>query len=287
MPIDYIPIEYLEGTGTQYIETPYYLEDSLGAKCVYIDRESKTDTPFVSCLRGGSDGAQRFYVPYCSNGNQYYGWGEWFKAGDFDNAGILTNASLNYQNNREWQMDAGSYKNSGELTITLSPSEKQKLFVFAYVYYSGTSMRCVKGLLYSLEISRGSAIVSRFVPALDPTGTPCLYDTVNKEALYNSGIEDDFLYPGVEQAIQTLDLDWDKKSYAKLTEHGIRRLYYVPKGYNGTMEEYAKTNGFKELVKTLKPEEGYWIPEWRETETQLICDWIETKPPVDISAEEV
>jgi len=275
LPIDYIPVEYLESTGTQYIETPYYLDDSLGAKCVYLDRKSNTDTPFVSCLRR-MDASQRFYVPYCSNGTQYYGWGEWFNRGKFDNAGILTHASLNYQNSREWQMDAGSYKNSGELTTTLQPSEEQKLFVFAYVYYDGVTMRGVNGLLYSLEISSGSAIVSRFVPALDPIGTPCMFDTVSKQPFYNSGTGD-FLYPGAEQAIQTSDLD--AKSYAKLTPHGVRRLYHVPKGFNMSVDEYAAANGFKELVEPPMPLDGYWEPQWRETDTQLILDWIETEPP--------
>jgi len=26
---------------------------------------------------------------------------------------------------------------------------------------------------------------------------------------------------------------------------------------------------------------GYWVPEWRETDTQLICEWVETEPPTE------
>jgi hypothetical protein len=97
---------------------------------------------------------------------------------------------------------------------------------------------------------------------------------------YNSGTGD-FTYPGAEQAIQTLDLDFEAKNYAQLTEHGVRRLYHVPKGYNGTKDEYAAANGFKELVEPPMPMTGYWMPEWRETETQLILDWVETEAPTE------
>ena len=27
------------------------------------------------------------------------------------------------------------------------------------------------------------------------------------------------------------------------------------------------------------PDDGYWRPEWRETETQLILEWIEIETP--------
>ena len=116
------------------------------------------------------------------------------------------------------------------------------------------------------------------VPALDPTGTPCMYDTVSRKPFYNSGTGD-FLYPTNEAPAAVIDLD--AKFYAKLTEHGVRRLYHVPKGYTGSMDEYAAKNGFKELVEPPMPQEGYWAPQWRETDTQLICEWVETEPPTE------
>lgn len=131
--------------------------------------------------------------------------------------------------------------------------------------------------IYGAKLVWGENEIS-LVPALDPTGTPCMFDTMTRTPFYNAGTGD-FLYPGAEQAVQTTDLD--AKSYAKLTEHGIRRLYHVPKGYTGTMDEYAEANGFKELVEPPMPQTGYWMPEWRETETQLICNWVETEPPTE------
>ena len=68
-------------------------------------------------------------------------------------------------------------------------------------------------------------------------------------------------------------------TYAQLTEHGVRRLYKVPSGYNGTKEEYAMEHGFKPLIETPEPEEGYWSPQWRETEEEIVLDWEETEAP--------
>jgi hypothetical protein len=69
--------------------------------------------------------------------------------------------------------------------------------------------------------------------------------------------------------------------YAQLTEHGVRRLYHVPKGYNGGKEEYAAEHGFKILVETPMPEEGYWIPEWHDREDCIELEWVETEPPAE------
>lgn len=190
--------------------------------------------------------------------------------------------------------------------------------------------RCFRGKAYSFQLWENDIPILNFVPALDPTGAPCFFDTVTKKPYvtatgwdFTVGIDtqqqlDNFIsslpnYNGqaVEQlqlnlaeALQTpenearlaeamaknaaspamipLDMEYiAPKFYAKLTEHGIRRLYHVPKGYTGTMDEYAAANGFKELVEPPMPLEGYWMPEWREIETQLILDWIETEPPTE------
>ena len=60
---------------------------------------------------------------------------------------------------------------------------------------------------------------------------------------------------------------------------GIRKLYHVPEDYIGTKYEYAVENGFKQLVEPPMPVEGYWTPEWTETDTQLICNWVEIEEP--------
>ena len=133
--------------------------------------------------------------------------------------------------------------------------------------------RCFGG-----DISEGEAIRHCFIPALGPTGAPCLYDIISQEPFYNNGTGD-FLYPGAESQVVTSDLD--EIFYAKKTAHGIQKLYHVPENYRGTKDDYASENGFKQLVEPPMPTEGYWISEWTETDTHLICNWKETEAPIE------
>ena len=132
---------------------------------------------------------------------------------------------------------------------------------------------------YSFSMSEDGELLLDFVPCVDETGAPCMFDVVSKQAFYNFG-SGDFLYP--TDAAPAAAIRMDDKFYAKLTEHGVRRLYKVPDGCNMSKDEYAAANGFKEIVEPPMPEEGYWAPQWRESDTQVILDWIETEPPTDL-----
>lgn len=137
--------------------------------------------------------------------------------------------------------------------------------------------------LFSASVQGEDGLVFDLIPALDETGAPCLFDTVNKQPYYNKGTGD-FAYPTDEAPAAAIGLD--DKFYAQLTEHGVRRLYRVPEGCTMTKDEYAAANGFKEIVEPPMPLEGYWTPQWRETETQVILEWIETEPPMEVTENE-
>lgn len=106
-----------------------------------------------------------------------------------------------------------------------------------------------------------------------------MFDLVTREPFYNSGTGD-FFYPGKEEEATTYSLR-RPLTYAHATAHGIRRLYHVPAGYNGTREEYAAEHGYKVLLETPEPEEGYWSPVWHETEEEIVLEWVETEPPAE------
>ena len=137
----------------------------------------------------------------------------------------------------------------------------------------------VKGKIWGHSLSINGKLVLNFIPALDQTGTPCMYDLISKQPFYNNGTGD-FLYPGKEATATTYSLR-RPRMYAQMTPRGIRRLYHVPKGYNGTPEEYAEQNGFKILVETPAPEEGYWAPVWHNREDCIELEWVETEPPAE------
>ena len=104
-----------------------------------------------------------------------------------------------------------------------------------------------------------------------------MFDLVSRKPFYNSGTGD-FLYPTerTTYSLRRVIPDW-----GKLTENGLRRLYHAPANYKGELYDYALENGYKPIVETEQPEDGYWSPRWTETEDEIILEWVETEPPSD------
>ena len=183
---------------------------------------------------------------------------------------------LNYRNSRKslLKCEDGDFENALN-DETPSRTMNSSFLLFANTEQTSIALT-VLARIWSVELTEGNDIVAYYIPALDETGAPCMYDIMNRKPFY-SETADDFIYPGMEQQASTYSLR--NRMYAKMTEHGVRRLYHVPENYSRTTEDYASEYGFKELVTSPMPTEGHWIPEWTETDTQLICNWVE----VDVS----
>lgn len=270
MPLGFSRVEYLEGIGNQYIVTNCEVTPETGVKIEYLEtfgsfrlheaigtRESGRYWFVPRPSPDNKDNKQEFYY-YTASTAWLTNWGRVIAELNFKNSGNLYLENLignTYQRTLPEKKD-----------VVLPPL---KLFGSADLKFFGVIWEC--------EVSEGQEIVSKFVPALDQTGAPCFYDTVTKTPFYNSGAGD-FLYPGKEAEATTYSLR-RPLTYAQMTAHGIRRLYHVPRGYNGTREEYAAEHGYKVLVETPAPEEGYWSPVWHETEEEIVLEWVETEPP--------
>lgn len=142
-----------------------------------------------------------------------------------------------------------------------------------FYFWANTGFRIYN--MQRISVETGEMLCS-LMCCLDDTGAPCMVDRVSGTVFYNSG-SGDFLYPGKEEEATTYSLR-RPVMYGQLTGHGVRRLYRVPEGYNGTREEYAAEFGFKPLVETVEPEpvEGVvWEPHWRETVDELVLEWKE------------
>lgn len=130
---------------------------------------------------------------------------------------------------------------------------------------------------FAAKIYKSKMLVRDFIPCLDETGAPCMFDLVSRKPFYNRNVGD-FIYPteSTTYALRRVLPDW-----GKLTEHGLRRLYHAPANYKGELIDYALENGYKPIVEPEKPEEGYWSPRWTETEDEIVLEWVETEPPMD------
>lgn len=149
--------------------------------------------------------------------------------------------------------------------------------LFAMQTPSSIDGRYFHGRIHSFSIHENENLKINFIPCLDKTGTPCMFDLVTRKPYYNRGTID-FLYPTPST---TYSLRRPQAEYAKMTERGIQRLYHLPTDYKGTFEDYIIQNNFKKIIEIECPnEEGkYYGSRWVETDTELIVEWFEIDPP--------
>ena len=275
IPLDYTPVEYLKGgtSSNTWIDT----------KITPIQRMGVA----VSAGRGsyGCGGAQqttsnRISIPQANSANRSYAWfGSTVLLKTSGSGFILEEApyeaELNWLNSREAKLDISE---TGEHYSVTLPNNSNSISKSFYLFKVNGGTGGGTAVLFSAKMSVEQRIIRNYIPALDPTGAPCMYDLVSKTPFYNKGTGD-FLYPGEETKATTYSLR--DRMYAQCTEHGIRRLYHVPEGYNGSKEEYAEENGFKLLIETPMPEEGYWEPVWHDREDCIELEWVEIEPPTE------
>lgn len=275
LPITYDRLEYLEGTGTQYINT------GLGASNKTEVREVAKVTPYSGGIYYhrlfGSDtygdvSRLSLTLTVVENGVQFgsrFGLASRSFDSGLENADLEASA-FEYFVSAEKAGVVGKNVQANVLDAEWQCEAQTQLFAW-------DSHSCAKGRVYSFTLKEAGVLKLNFIPALDPTGAPCMFDVITQTAFYNDGAGADFLYPGSEQQVATYSLR--NRMYAKMTEHGLRRLYRVPAGCDLNKDVYAAQNGFKILVDTPKPEEGYWKPMWVEKEYSIELEWVETDPP--------
>lgn len=331
MPISYTPVEYLESSGTEYLNT-----------AVLATGDMKITLDFIvvnwgyTCYAFGSNELPQGNIVFTPDYNKAYN-----RAGryTYGTQSLYFPMGTHQLDTRYlYVFDRNIVYRNGELAAffdneSMTEEEfvsKRPMMLFAAQHGNVAMHPQGSKRVWKFVIEQAGTRVLDFIPAVNPEGQPGMYDTVSKVFKVNVGSGDFIIgietqqqldnllnsfpnYTGqaieklqinLAEALQTpenearlaeamvknaaspamISIDMEHtapKFYAQLTEHGVRRLYHVPRGYTGTMGEYAAANGFKELVETPQPLEGYWNPEWRETETQLICDWVETEPPTE------
>lgn len=190
---EYTELEYIEGTGTQYIDTGYMINHLNKIEFKIQDLILPT-TVSESFFGAGDTATNNIIALYLDHNHQCLGYrinsngyndtqiGDTDKLSGtptvtIDNGNIVLNNrnneySYNYKNiqcytNRNCYIFA---RNQGDRII---PKSKVKLCYF--------------------KIWDNNALIRDFIPVLDKNNVPCLYDLINKEFYYNQGTGE-FLY---------------------------------------------------------------------------------------------
>ena len=261
LPAGFTRLSYLETNGSQYINTKLNANETSEAICTW-ERIHEGEMQAVYC----SDETNNFF--------SFFTVAEWSRLrfdfgqiqqhiSDVYNGGVVTSRHSAMGVTLDGVQIRGPY--------TVNPFEAVSIYLFARYPKAGwrSTIR-----MFRWSLITNGVRVCNMIPALNTnTGSPCMFDLVTGEPFYNE-LEGDFTYP---ESATAYSLRQPVPTYAKMTKHGVQKLYHLPEGYEGSEDEYAQENGFKLLTENKRPEEGSWRPEWVETDNELILNWIEVE----------
>jgi len=176
LPEGYKKVEYLEGSGNQYINTQYYATDDTIMKFGFMQT-----TAGMGCIIGQEyDWAKgdifRFFL--YTNHHFYLNYGDKSKT-------IISKDNFNYDENYEVEIGNFYIKNLKNNEIIVEGNSK--------VHFDKKTWPChifnknITGRIYYLNIYQGNKEINKFIPAIDRLGKPCMYDIISETSFYNEG----------------------------------------------------------------------------------------------------
>lgn len=185
----YTPVKYLESTGTQYIDTDviFNINCEINSKFLFTNNVNNNNVAIYGLKQASSSGTISFnIIPY--NSNVYTSFGNQIDI-KYLKDDTFTNAS-NYLHNKSGLWVDGvkkiSYNNVSVGSNNLS------IYLFAR-NNNGSFDRPSWAKIYYLKIFDNNNLVRDYIPVLDSSNRPCLFDKVEKKFYYNQGTGE-FLY---------------------------------------------------------------------------------------------
>lgn len=273
LPIEYTPLEYIESDGVATMSLPFESKNK-SFICWHTLGLPKTTRGLYTY--GGTSVSQG-YGPRYNSGTQGLAFtgldairnGRFLRGGKYKIGWrVRPHETKNYYFALLYEDEVLT-----EVQQYFNPYWQNAYNVFSSAQYDSK----IGGATYELTIDiEGESV--KYVPALNPTGAPCLYCIETRTPYYNDGGDGDFIYPTetTTYSLRRVLPDW-----GKLTEHGLARLYHTPKDYEGELYDYAIENGYKQIVGAEQPEEGYWNPVWHDREDCIELEWVEVEPPTE------
>ena len=176
LPDNVEQLEYIESTGTQYIDTGVFPSNNLkiNIKACYTNSNSS--------YMLGSDNAYNAGI-HIRLDSKYIG----IFGGSIMNTGVVSQVNvpvtITLQNNKIY-VD-GQQKGSGS-PQDVSKYSKSSIYVFC-THRGGEAKYNASMRLYELQMYDGDTLIRDFIPILDENNVAYLYDKVEKKSYYNSG----------------------------------------------------------------------------------------------------
>jgi hypothetical protein len=172
----YIPIEYLESTGTQYIDTG--VEKTLKSKYKFITRISYSDTT-TRQLNGGQG---YIYFGVISGHYQIAQGG-----GEYRDINAVPNVFANCEIEFDCPNNTVSFNINDRYGIAHVVYSNLYPYGGLYLFNLDNKNFPGKEKISYFKIYQDDTLVRDFIPVLDQYGIPCMYDKVSGEFFYNQG----------------------------------------------------------------------------------------------------
>ncbi len=187
LPTGYTALEYIESTGTQYIDTGIVPNNNTGIH-VKFNRQVNGDQVVVGVITSVLaknlyiNPAGGFYVPFAENyGTAYVE--DAVNNFDYD-------VKMNYMNDRQRYVHSVSGEYNLAITKTLV-TPQHTLYVFASNTSTDEAGWGFKGRVYYMEITNNQTLVQNLIPARRNSDNEVgMYDTVTNTFFTNSGTGD-------------------------------------------------------------------------------------------------
>lgn len=176
---EYTELEYIESTGTQYIDTEIVPIISDTIKPIIRIECSINDVSFLQRIFGVS-GLYNVYFQFFNNVNQLG-----IQAYNTINYTSLTQNTdkhayiFDFKNKKAYQDEKEKY------LLYLNGNLNMPLYLFAR-NKNGKADAYFSGRIYSFNYNDGTQC-KNLIPVLDKNNVACMYDKVNKEFYYNQG----------------------------------------------------------------------------------------------------
>lgn len=213
-------VDYIESTGTQWIDTEYIMtSDNQEVECEF----QYTDSSGTQCLSGTLPGANRGITPYTNNDGYFYVHTGQPAVLKFTNFDYSVKHSL-YVKAVVGQGVYGKLDNTEQTTTTVLTTINKSNAYFLFCRNNGVNNKpdtsYFKGRIYRFKMKDDGVVVRDLKPCLHPkTFEACMYDTVSHKYFYNKGTGNFIPAPRFVEYLESDGNQWIDTQYIISSEN--------------------------------------------------------------------
>lgn len=190
VPLPYIPVEYIECTGTQYFKLNYTPNTNTGVECrVNITRTAGNNQILFGSRPGYRDSEFSFWHTYAPHGTDYMviGYGTNVETNTlYPMYGSI--ADISYRNRVFTIKDTSGNSKYTKTMSSGSLANAIPMYLLSADMEGDLNLNTESAKLYSFKIYEGDTLIRNYIPVKRrEDDVACLYDLVNETFLLNAG----------------------------------------------------------------------------------------------------